>query len=78
MYTTIQITKQTREKLNKLKPYKRVTYDELISALVDLIPEGDDEGKYTSEFRMSILRGLLDLVRHRAYSTAEVKKQLGL
>ncbi len=78
MYTTIQITKQTREKLNKLKPYKRVTYDELISALVDLIPEGDDEGKYTSEFRMSILRGLLDLVHHRAYSTAEVKKQLGL
>ncbi len=75
-YTTIQITKQTRDKLNRLKPYKRLTYEELISALVDLIPEGDDEGKYNPDFRMSILHSLLDTVHGRVYTTNEVKKQL--
>jgi hypothetical protein len=78
VYTTIQITKATRENLNKLKPYKRATYDEVIDALMALIPEGDEEGKYTSDFRASLLRGLLDIKSGRTYTTAEVKKQLGI
>ena len=43
-YTTIQISRSTREKLNGLRAYKRMTYDELLNALMSLIPEGDDEG----------------------------------
>ncbi len=77
-YTTIQITKITREKLNKLKPYRRATYDEVIDALMALIPEGDDEGKYTTEFRSSLIRGLLDIKNGRTYTAAELKKQLGI
>ena len=38
-YTTIQISKTTREKLNDLRTYKRMTYDELLNALMSLIPE---------------------------------------
>ncbi|MDE1762359.1 MAG: hypothetical protein KGH78_04175 [Candidatus Micrarchaeota archaeon] len=76
--TTIQIRKTTRERLNRLKLYKRATYDEIIDALMDLIPEGDDEGKYTEEFRASLLRGLLDIKGGRTYSSAEVRKKLGL
>ena len=76
--TTIQISKVTREKLNKLKPYKRATYDEIIDLLIDLIPEGDEEGKYTEEFRASLLKGLLDIKSGRTYATSEVKKQLGI
>lgn len=78
MYTTIQINKTTREKLNELKPYKKATYDEIIEALIDLIPEGDDEGKYTAEFKASLLRGLLDIKHGRTYTTDEVKRLIGV
>lgn len=78
MYTTIQINKVTRERLNQLKPYKKATYDEIIEALIDLIPEGDGEGKYTPEFRASLLRGLLDIKHGRVYSHDEVKRLIGV
>ena len=78
MYTTIQINKVTREKLNRLKPYKRATYNEIIMALMDLIPEGDDEGTYTPEFRASLLRSLLDIKHGRTHSSAEVKARFGV
>ncbi|MDE1851118.1 MAG: hypothetical protein KGH69_00300 [Candidatus Micrarchaeota archaeon] len=78
MYTTIQLEKNTRERLNKLRIYKRATYDEIINALIDLIPGGDEEGKYTAEFRASLLRGLLDIRHERTYNSAEVRARLGL
>ena len=34
-YTTIQIRKETREKLKKLRITKRETYDEIIDRLVE-------------------------------------------
>ena len=77
-YTTIRISRAMREKLSRLKPYKRATYDETIEALISLIPEGDEEGNYTEEFRTSLLRGLLDIRTGRTYSSSEVKKRLGL
>ncbi len=77
-YTTIQISKVTREKLNRLKVGNRVTYDEILTALMSLIPEGDEEGKYSQEFRASLLRSLLDIKSGRVYTTAELKKQLGI
>jgi hypothetical protein len=76
--TTIQVRTTTREGLNKLKIYKRITYDEIISALMALIPKGDDEGEYTEEFRTALFRGLLDIRSGRTHSAAEVRKRLGL
>lgn len=76
--TTIQISKTTRARLNKLKFYKRATYDEIIGALIELIPEGDEEGEYAEEFRASLLRSLLDIRNGRTYNAAEVRKNLGL
>ena len=76
--TTIQISKQTREKFNKLKYYKKTTYDEIIGALMSLVPTGDNEGTYTEEFRASLLRSLLDINHGRTYTTVEVKKRLGI
>jgi hypothetical protein len=64
-YTTIQISRITREKLNGLKAYKRMTYDELLNALISLIPEGDEEGVYNDDFRASLLRALSMLRRRR-------------
>ena len=77
-YTTIQISKATREKLNDLRTYKRMTYDELLNALMSLIPEGDEEGLYSEDFRASLLRSLLDAKEKKTHSTEEVKKQLGI
>ncbi len=77
-YTTIQITPQTRGRLERLKAYRRETYEEIIGKLLSLVPEGDEEGTYRPEFRASLLRGMLDIRNGRTLSHAEVKKRLGL
>ena len=77
-YTSIQISADTRERLAGLKTSERETYDELLRALMDLIPSGDDEGAYTDEFKASLLRSLIDIKHGRTYSTEEVKRQLGI
>ena len=77
-YTSIQIDTKTRERLAGLKSYDRETYDELLNALMDLIPSEDDEGKYTDEFRASLLRSLLDIKHGKVHSMEEVKKTLGI
>ena len=77
-YTTIQISRKTREKLNGLRAYKRMTYDELLNVLMSLIPDRDDEGMYTEDFRASLLRSLLDVKEKKTHSTEEVKAQLGI
>ena len=76
-YTTIQISKDTRERMAALRT-NRETYDDLLKALLDLIPAGDDEGAYTPEFRASLLRGLLDIRRGRTYSLTQAKTTLGI
>ena len=43
-----------------------------------LVPEGDDEGKYTEEFRVGLLNARLDLMRGNVISHSEAKKRLGL
>lgn len=55
-----------------------MTHDELLNALVPLIPEGDEEGDYTNDFRASLLRGLIDVKEKRTHTSEEVKKQLGI
>jgi len=78
VYTSIQISPETRERLARLKSHDRETYDELLNELMDLVPSGDDEGDYTDEFRASLLRSLSDIKHGRTYSLEETKKQLGI
>jgi len=77
-YTTIQIDINTRKKLNKLKGVLRLTYDELLNNLIDLVPSGDDEGEYTDEFKVSLIRGLSDIKHGRTSTIEEVKEELGI
>lgn len=77
-YTSIQILPMTRKKLANLKQSPRETYDELLNKLLELIPEGDEEGVYTSEFRLGLLNARLDLKNKRAISHSELKKSLGI
>lgn len=78
IYTTIQVSVGTRERLAKLKSCVKGTYDELLSALLDFVPSGDDEGEYTDEFKASMIRSLLDIKHGRTYSVRDVRKRLGI
>ena len=77
-YTTIQIDVATRERLAGMRSYGRETYDELLNTLLELVPSGDDEGKYTPEFRASLMRGMSDIRNGRTHSAGDVRKILGL
>lgn len=77
-YTTIQIAAETREKLSKLKQSERETYDQLLNKLLQLVPEGDEEGNYTDDFRLGLLNARLDYLAGRAIPHERLKKQLGL
>ncbi len=76
-YTSIQISPEIRERLSSLKS-GRETYDDLLKKLLSLIPESDDEGKFTDEFRIGLLNARLDTLQGRTISHEEVKKRLGL
>ena len=75
--TTIQLSPKTREMLSGLKT-NRETYDGLIRKLLSLIPEGDDEGRYTEEFRIGLLNARLDILRGNVIMHEELKKKMGL
>ncbi len=77
-YTSIQILPDTRKHLAHLKESSRETYDEVINKLLELVPEGDEEGRYTNEFRVGLLNARIDLKRGRSVSLSEAKKSVGL
>lgn len=77
-YTTIQISVETRERLAKLKAHERDTYEDILNALINLLPSGDDEGEYTEEFKASMMRALIDIKHGRVHSIHDVRKNLGL
>jgi len=77
-YTTIQINTATRERLAGMRSYGRETYDEILNALMEIVPSGDEDGKYTPEFRASLLRGMSDIRNGRTHSMGDVRKILGL
>lgn len=55
--TTIKVSPGTRDALQAMKGTD--SYDHLLERLLSLVPEGDDEGTFTPEFRRSLLDGLL-------------------
>ena len=76
--TTIQLSLETRQRLARLKSSSRETYDELLTKLLALIPEGDDEGPYTEAFRVGLLDARLDIRAGRLTDHDQVKRRLGL
>ncbi len=72
--TTIKVNTKTRDALQALKG--RHSYDELLEMFLKLVPEGDDEGPFKPEFRLSLLEGLLyDGPR---ISHEDMKREFGL
>ncbi len=76
--TSIQLDAKTRKKLAGLKAHRRESYDDVIGKLMRLIPESDDEGRYTAEFRAGLLQARIESLEGRTYSMGEVTRLLGL
>lgn len=74
--TTIQISKETKEKLNAFKEYKKETYDEVIVKLIELAEE--DKMEFSEETKKAIEEGREDIKMGRVLSTKELIKELGI
>jgi hypothetical protein len=75
--TSIRMNASTRDRLARLKSNPRETYDELLRKLMALIPEGDEEGRFTDAFRAGLLNARLDVRSGRMTGHAGMKKRLG-
>ncbi|MFA5357830.1 MAG: hypothetical protein WC308_02810 [archaeon] len=78
MYTTVRVAETTRARIESLKEYRRESIDDVLNKLLALVPEGDEEGKYTSEFRAGLLESLAESKAGKTVPLEKVKKELGL
>jgi hypothetical protein len=74
--TTIKVDPRTRDALQALKG--RHTYDEVLTLLMRLVPEGDGEGKFSPEFRFKLLEAQLDIKAGRTHRHDEMMREFGL
>jgi hypothetical protein len=74
--TTIKLDAKTRDALQAMKG--RRTYDEVLTLLMRLVPEGDDEGKFSPEFRFQLLEAQLDIQHGRTHRHDDVMREFGL
>ena len=75
MVTTIQVTEETKDALERIKLFPRETYEEVIRRLIEISRE---EEELSTETLQNIERALEDVKSGRLYSTEEVKKELGI
>ena len=78
MTPTVTVSVATRERIRRLKSGPREKYDEVIRKLLALLPDGDEEGRYTDAFLIGLLNSRFDIKRGRLVSLAEVKRRLNL
>lgn len=74
--TTIQVRKETRERLLSFKEYARETYDEILNKLMGVFEAVRDEKLSEEEFER-IEEGRRDIKEGRVHSTKELLKRLG-
>jgi hypothetical protein len=78
MPPTLTVSVTTRARIRRLKSGPREKDDEVIRRLLALLPDGDEEGRYTDAFLIGLLNSRFDIRRGRLVSLAEVKGRLGL
>ena len=78
MITTVQLAPATRARPAALEGSPRDTYDELLNKLMDLVPIGDDEGRYTAAFRVGLQNARLDMLAGRVVKRSDLKRRSGL
>jgi hypothetical protein len=76
--TTIQLDTRTRKRLAGLKASPKETYDELLTKLMRLVPEGDDEGRFSDRFRAGLLEGMVESLEGKTIPMEDVVRLLGM
>ena len=77
MPTSIQIEKETKERLDKFKNHPRETYNEVIARIINLMSEQDKEELSPSTIK-NIEKSLADIKAGRVSLHKDLKKRLGL
>jgi len=72
MVTTIQVTEETKEALERMKLVPRETYEDVICRLIEI----SREEELSTETIQNIEKALEDVKKSRLYPTEEVKKEL--
>lgn len=75
MATTIQIEEKIKSKLEEMKMHPREPYSRVIERLIKYSGEEEELG---SETIKNIENALEDIKKGRTYSTAAVRKKLGI
>ncbi|MGC1122146.1 MAG: hypothetical protein WBA22_13740 [Candidatus Methanofastidiosia archaeon] len=75
MATTIQVTHETKEALERMKIVPRETYEDVIRRLIEISRQEEELSTETME---NIKKSLEDIKEGRLHSTEEVKKELGI
>lgn len=75
MNTSIQIEKEIKVRLDKLKNHPRETYNEVLARLLK-IAQSDDA--LSPAVIKNIEEGIADIKAGRVYSSSQVRKKLGL
>lgn len=78
-HTTIQISSETRQKLEAFKDYPRETYDEIIRKMMVIVRKiSNQEGELSEEALEDIRVAREQYTAGKGYSTKEVLKKLGI
>lgn len=75
-FTTVQLTKATREHLEEFKIYPRETYEEIIRRLVQIQEEAAKEPKLKKEALKEIEEAKKEVSQNKVFSTEQLIKEI--
>ncbi len=77
--TTIQVSTKVKRELDGFKDYKRETYCEVIGKLIELVKEDEESKMQLSEETLKdIKEAEQDIKKGKVYTTAQIKRELGI
>lgn len=77
MPTTIQIEKEIKEYLDKLKSHPRETYNEVLARMIHIVSQ-QDKGELSQQTIKNIEKSLAEIKAGKVSSHKDVKRRLGL
>lgn len=75
-FTTVQLTKATREHLEEFKIYPRETYEEIIRRLVQIQEEAAKEPKLKKEMLKELEEAKKEVAQNKIFSTEQLIKEI--
>ncbi len=77
--TTIQVSTKVKRELDGFKDYERETYCEVIGKLIELVKEDEESKMQLSEETLKdIKEAEQDIKKGKVYTTAQIKRELGI